>query len=100
MSAVDDERRLYECARKYQIIVKQFDQLIEMMDNKTKATRLSKRRRKSSSLRASDSSTIAAQPTPSCQQNYNDDDAFVQTITRFLHELRTDPSELDSSTCT
>ncbi|KAL0544986.1 hypothetical protein IC582_020117 [Cucumis melo] len=66
-----------------------------MMDNKKKATRLSKRRRTSSRPRTSNnSSTTTTQPTSSnFQQNYNDNEAFVQTITRFLHELRTDPTE-------
>ncbi|XP_023518736.1 uncharacterized protein LOC111782160 [Cucurbita pepo subsp. pepo] len=99
MSSVDDERRLYECARKYQIIVKQFDQLVEMMDNKKKAMRLSKRRRMFSNS-DNNLSTTVTQPTSDSQQNCNDDEAFVQTLTRFLHELKTDTTELDNSTRT
>lgn len=51
-----------------------------------------------SSRASNNSSTTATQPTSSnFQQNYNDDGAFVQTITRFLHELRTDQIEPDTS---
>ncbi|KAG4383701.1 hypothetical protein GLYMA_13G140400v4 [Glycine max] len=30
---LDDEKRLYECVRKYEIIVKQFDELMAIMSN-------------------------------------------------------------------
>ncbi|KOM29790.1 hypothetical protein LR48_Vigan797s000100 [Vigna angularis] len=63
---VRDEIRLYECARKYETIVKQ------------------SRRGSASDGRAS-----------SNQSNRNE--AIVQTVTRFLHELRTKSTDSDYS---
>ena len=32
----EDEKRLYQCVKKYKLIVKQFDELVELMNSKTK----------------------------------------------------------------
>ncbi|CAL9002320.1 unnamed protein product [Prunus brigantina] len=80
---VEEERRLYQCARKYEKIVKQFDELIEMMNTRS---RLPKRRK---------NSTTAA-PAPASQ--HEDNEVLAQTITRFLQDLRTNPAEPDCST--
>ena len=45
------------------------------------------------------SSSTAAPAAPSSQQPENNE-VFVQTITRFLQELKTDPIDPDSSTNT
>ncbi|RZC83608.1 hypothetical protein C5167_046393 [Papaver somniferum] len=97
MSREEDDRRQYQCLRKYEAIVKQvcgssvfrFDELIDMMNARTRPP---KRRRvsSSSSSRGSGSATTAA-PTP-VQPGM--DDLFVQTITRFLDELNTTASAL------
>ncbi|XP_026423824.1 uncharacterized protein LOC113320102 isoform X3 [Papaver somniferum] len=86
MSREEDDRRQYQCLRKYEAIVKQ---LIDMMNARTRPP---KRRRvsSSSSSRGSGSATTAA-PTP-VQPGM--DDLFVQTITRFLDELNTTASAL------
>ncbi|CAB4284283.1 unnamed protein product [Prunus armeniaca] len=82
---VEEERRLYQCARKYEKIVKQFDELIEMMNTRS---RLPKRRK--------NSTTAAPAPAPASQ--HEDNEVFAQTITRFLQDLRTNPAEPDCST--
>ncbi|TQD80397.1 hypothetical protein C1H46_034041 [Malus baccata] len=79
---VEEERRLYQCARTYEKIVKQCDELIGMMDTGSK---LPKRRKNSTTA-----------PAPASQQE--DNEVLVQTITRFLHDLRTNPAEPESST--
>ncbi|XP_038719435.1 uncharacterized protein LOC120012199 isoform X2 [Tripterygium wilfordii] len=66
-------RRLYQCARKYERIVKQFDELIEILDNRTRPP---KRRRVLSStisrllreLRAN-----SATDDPDCSTSNGDD---------------------------
>lgn len=79
---VDDDRRLYECARKYEIMVKQFDELAGMMNNKTTVPKRRKSRNGSAGARATVSSS-----------QRNNDEAIVQTVTRFLHELRASPTD-------
>ncbi|EXC16216.1 hypothetical protein L484_024387 [Morus notabilis] len=59
---VDDERRLYQNVRKYDKIVKQ-------------------------NSRTNNGSTTSTDPASSVRQD--DDEVFLQTITRFLHELKT-----------
>ncbi|CAJ1968524.1 unnamed protein product [Sphenostylis stenocarpa] len=83
---VNDEIRLYRCARKYETIVKQFDELVEIMNNTTTIpkTRRKSRRGGASGGKASGSSN---------QLNRNE--VIVQTVTRFLHELRTNPTDSD-----
>ncbi|CAL0321396.1 unnamed protein product [Lupinus luteus] len=78
---VDDERRLYECVRKYETVVNQIDELMGMMNNIGKKSRKS-RSRSASGARASVSSS---------QRNNNE--ALVQTLTRFLHELGANPTD-------
>ncbi|KAB1223829.1 hypothetical protein CJ030_MR2G009182 [Morella rubra] len=83
---VEDERRFHQCLKKYDKIVNQFDELIEMMNTKS---RLPKRRGGSSGSKGS-SSTAA--PSSSSQPADNNE-VFVQTITRFLHEIKTNPTD-------
>ncbi|GAY67830.1 hypothetical protein KPL70_017419 [Citrus sinensis] len=87
----DDERRLYQCVRKYKIIVKQFDELIEMMSARTKPP---KRRRVASRCGGS-SSNAATTTAPASSSQPDQNEVFVQTISRFLQDLRT---ESDSTT--
>ncbi|WCJ34534.1 hypothetical protein M5689_015839 [Euphorbia peplus] len=92
--AADDERRLYQCAKKYEQIVKQFDELIEMMN---KRARPPKRRKLSS--RGGGSSNVTAPGSPIQADN---NEVFVQTITKFLDTLQpeTDASCSKSTTST
>ncbi|KAK7355523.1 hypothetical protein VNO80_14781 [Phaseolus coccineus] len=78
---VRDEKRLHECARKYEIILKQFDELVGMMNNGTSLpkTKWQKSRKGTSGGRTSNQS--------------NTNEAIRQTVTRFLHELRTKPTD-------
>ncbi|KAG4970536.1 hypothetical protein JHK82_036225 [Glycine max] len=95
---LDDEKRLYECVRKYEIIVKQFDELMAIMSNgnavaKTKWRKVGSpnaaikegmqgRRGNASGGRAAASSIQT-----------NNNEIVVQTVTRFLHELRNNPTD-------
>ncbi|KAJ4704894.1 hypothetical protein OWV82_021738 [Melia azedarach] len=89
----EDERRLYRCVKKYKKIVKQFDELIEMISSRTKPP---KRRRVNSSSGGSSNAT-----TPASSSQPNNNEVFVQTISRFLHELRADSTtDPDGSTST
>ncbi|KAJ0028191.1 hypothetical protein Pint_35630 [Pistacia integerrima] len=89
----EDERRFYQCVRKYAKILKQFDQLVEMMNARTKPP---KRRRVASSSAGRSNATT---PVSSSQPDNNE--VFVQTISRFLKELRTDSTtNPDCSTST
>ncbi|CAN0926899.1 hypothetical protein LINGRAHAP2_LOCUS35575 [Linum grandiflorum] len=96
MSRIDDgERRLYQCARKYDQIVNQFDVLVEIM---TARARPPKRRRISSS-RSKSTNDDVAQISP--DEAGNDGQVFVETITKFLQELKDEPAvETDSSSST
>ncbi|KAJ0088059.1 hypothetical protein Patl1_32100 [Pistacia atlantica] len=86
----EDERRFYQCVRKYAKILKQFDQLVEMMNARTKP----QKRRRVASGRSN-----ATTPVSSSQPDNNE--VFVQTISRFLKELRTDSTtNPDCSTST
>ncbi|EOY07836.1 Uncharacterized protein TCM_022160 [Theobroma cacao] len=86
----EEENRLYQCLRKYQKIVKQFDELVEMMDVRARPP---KRRRNTRGSSGSIDPPSANQP--------DNGEAFVQTITRFLHELKSNPTtDPDSSTST
>ncbi|CAN1135503.1 hypothetical protein LINPERHAP2_LOCUS8885 [Linum perenne] len=95
MARIDDgERRLYQCARKYDQIVNQFDVLVEMM---TTRARRPKRRRISSSSKGANN----AVPHVSSYEAGNDGKVFVETITKFLQELSDEPAvETDSSSAT
>ncbi|XVE76185.1 hypothetical protein DITRI_Ditri12bG0152700 [Diplodiscus trichospermus] len=84
----EEEKRLYQCLRKYQTIVKQFDQLVEMMDARSRPP---KRRR---STRGSNSTNEPA----SANQPGNNGEVFVETITRFLHEVKSNPTT-DNPNC-
>ncbi|EEF42948.1 conserved hypothetical protein [Ricinus communis] len=77
----NDERKLYQCARKYEKIVKQFNKLIEMMNQRTRPPK----RRKLSS-RCKESSSDATAPASSSQPDSNE--VLVQSITKFLQDLR------------
>ncbi|KAB2622348.1 hypothetical protein D8674_024530 [Pyrus ussuriensis x Pyrus communis] len=67
----EEERRLSQSSLILGLIsVFRFDERIQMMDTRS---RLSKRRKE-------------------------DNEVFVRTITRFLHDLRTNPAEPDGST--
>ncbi|TKY52925.1 hypothetical protein E2542_SST24447 [Spatholobus suberectus] len=88
---VNDERRLYECARKYETIVKQFDELVEIMNN---GTAVPKKWRKSRRGSASGGRAAVSSSQP------NNNEALVQTVTRFLHELRIKPTDSDCSSST
>ncbi|KAF1860336.1 hypothetical protein Lal_00037675 [Lupinus albus] len=79
---VDDERRLYECVRKYETVVKQIDELMGMMNNNIGTKSRKNRSRSASGARASVSSS---------QRNNNE--ALVQTLTKFLHELGASPTD-------
>ncbi|KAL2323254.1 hypothetical protein Fmac_027633 [Flemingia macrophylla] len=80
---VNDERRLCECARKFEIIVKQFDELVGIMQNGIAVRKWPKNGRgRASGRRANVSSS---QP--------NNNEALVHTVTRFLHELGANPSD-------
>ncbi|QCE05969.1 hypothetical protein DEO72_LG9g978 [Vigna unguiculata] len=83
---VRDEIRLYECARKYEIIVKQFDELVGIMNTVPKTKWRKGGRGGASGRRAS-----------SNQNQSNRNEAIVQTVTRFLHELSTKSTDSDSS---
>ncbi|KAK4583245.1 hypothetical protein RGQ29_026147 [Quercus rubra] len=91
---IEEERRLYRCAVKYEKMVKQFDELIGIMN--TTKTRPPKRQRGSKE----NSSSSTAAPAASSSQQPENNEVFVQTITRFLQELKTDPTDPDSSTNT
>ncbi|KAK8512365.1 hypothetical protein V6N13_096986 [Hibiscus sabdariffa] len=71
-----EERRLNQCLRKYETMIKQFDELVEMMEVRSRPP---KRPR---STRGNNSSNEPA----------NHGEVFVQTITGFLHELKSDPN--------
>ncbi|KAJ1398455.1 hypothetical protein SESBI_31055 [Sesbania bispinosa] len=71
--ANDDDRRLYECARKYETIVKKVDELLGIMNKGTSV------------------------PKP---RKPNNNEALVQTVTRFLHELRANPKDSECSRST
>ncbi|GKV05635.1 hypothetical protein SLEP1_g17623 [Rubroshorea leprosula] len=73
----DDERRLNQCLSKYRIIAKQCDELVEIMEAKS---RTPKRRRGTKGNGSSSASASTTQP--------DNNDAFVQTVSRFLQELR------------
>ncbi|KAF4403486.1 hypothetical protein G4B88_008132 [Cannabis sativa] len=85
MSREDDEKRLYQSVRKYDKIVAQFDDLIDIMNSKTK---LPKRRKAPS---GSKGNTSTSAPPSSTVQNTDNDEVFAQKITKFLHELKTNP---------
>ncbi|KAJ1398454.1 hypothetical protein SESBI_31054 [Sesbania bispinosa] len=85
--ANDDARRLFECAKKYETIVKQVDELLGIMNKGTSVHKPRKSRRGSASVAVSSS-----QP--------NNNDALVQTVTRFLHELRANPKDSECSRST
>ncbi|KEH42233.1 hypothetical protein MTR_1g064480 [Medicago truncatula] len=83
----DDDRRLYECARKYEIIVKQFDELIGMMDNFTSIPKWQKSPRDN----ASNAKAVGSLSQP------KSNDEIVKTLTRFLHELGANPTDSECS---
>ncbi|KAL4339787.1 hypothetical protein GQ457_08G019400 [Hibiscus cannabinus] len=71
-----EERRLNQCLRKYETMIKQFDELVEMMDVRSRPPKRAR------STRGNNSSNEPA----------NQGEVFVQTITGFLHELKSDPN--------
>ncbi|KAK8632350.1 hypothetical protein V6N13_072744 [Hibiscus sabdariffa] len=73
-----EERRLNQCLRKYETMIKQFDELVEMMDVRSRPP---KRPR---SIRGNNSSN-----DPAASANHGE--VFVQTITGFLHQLKSNP---------
>ncbi|KAG2690177.1 hypothetical protein I3760_09G174600 [Carya illinoinensis] len=83
---VEDETRLHQCAKKYEKIVKQFDELIEIMNSRNCQP---KQQRGS---RGNSSTVAASQP--------EENEVVVQTITKFLHELKTNPTDPECSTST
>ncbi|XP_057476907.1 uncharacterized protein LOC130764622 [Actinidia eriantha] len=103
----DVDERQYLYVRKYHKMVKQFDELIEIMD--AKATQL-KRRRVSSSPRKSRSTSaggggshVAPPPDgrsnskPAATRQLNNNSILVETITRHLQDLKNEnPSDSDS----
>ncbi|KAB2060116.1 hypothetical protein ERO13_A11G324420v2 [Gossypium hirsutum] len=87
--STEEEQRLYQCLKKYQTIIKQFDELVESMDVRTRPPL----RRKSG--RGSNSSCNEAATTSTGIQPRDDENnggALVHTITRFLHELKSNPT--------
>ncbi|XP_022640940.1 uncharacterized protein LOC111242361 isoform X1 [Vigna radiata var. radiata] len=86
---VRDEIRLYECARKYETIVKQFDELMGIMNNDTTVPIPKTKWRKSGRGGASDGRASSNQS--------NRNEAIVQTVTRFLHELRNNSADSNYS---
>ncbi|KAI3849732.1 hypothetical protein MKW98_026646 [Papaver atlanticum] len=102
MSREEDDKRQYQCLRKYEAIVKQvcgssvfrFDELIDMMNARTRPP---KRRRVSSSSRGSVSASAASTTAAPTSVQPGMDDLFVQTITRFLDELNTTASASNST---
>ncbi|XVF55466.1 hypothetical protein PTKIN_Ptkin06aG0038400 [Pterospermum kingtungense] len=88
----DEEKRLCQCFKKYQTIVKQIDELVEIVDVRTRPP---KRTRKNT--KGSNSSNDPA----SANQPADNGEVLVQTITRFLHELKPNPTpDPDASTST
>ncbi|KAK7279352.1 hypothetical protein RJT34_24401 [Clitoria ternatea] len=83
----NDDKRLYECARKYEIIMKQFDELTGLMNNGNAVPKLQKGGKGS----ASGGKTA----TSSSQQKKNEE--LVQTVTKFLKELRTNTTDSEST---
>uniref|UniRef100_A0A2C9V8F4 Uncharacterized protein n=1 Tax=Manihot esculenta TaxID=3983 RepID=A0A2C9V8F4_MANES len=88
----EDEKRLYQCAKKYEKIVKQFDELMEIMNDRSRP--LKRRRRPSSSSKGSWKA-----PRPASPIEAENKEAFVHTITKFLHDLRA-KTDVDFSTST
>nr|KJB46550.1 hypothetical protein B456_007G373900 [Gossypium raimondii] len=84
--STEEEQRLYQCLKKYQTIIKQFDELVESMDVRTRPLRKSGRGSNSSSNEAATTLT-GIQP-----RDENNGGALVHTITRFLHELKSNPT--------
>ncbi|KAG4397001.1 hypothetical protein AAZX31_10G050800 [Glycine max] len=82
---LDDEKRLYECLRKYETIVKQFEELMGIMSNGNAVpkTKWRKGRRGNASGGGAAASSIQT----------NNNEVLVQTVTRFLHELRNNPRD-------
>ncbi|XWS66885.1 hypothetical protein CRYUN_Cryun05aG0239200 [Craigia yunnanensis] len=77
----EEEKRLYQSLRKYETIIKQFDELVEIMDVRTRPPR---RRRTTRGSNSSNEPVSANQP--------DNGEVFVQTITSFLQELKPNPT--------
>ncbi|KAK4281484.1 hypothetical protein QN277_012969 [Acacia crassicarpa] len=74
----EDDKSLYNCARKYGMIVKQFDELMGILNNTTNTPK-STRGRKAS---ASGTSMVGSSSQP--ESNV----ALAEAVTRFLQELK------------
>ncbi|XP_054805476.1 uncharacterized protein LOC129308391 [Prosopis cineraria] len=87
----EDDKSLYNCARKYDMIVKQFDELMGIMNNPTSIPKSTRSRKVS----ASGTSMAASSSQP------ESNGALAEAVTRFLHELRVSPTDsgFSSSTC-
>ncbi|XP_058740323.1 uncharacterized protein LOC131612572 [Vicia villosa] len=85
---VDDERRLHICAKKYETIIKQFDELMEIMNADNTLVQPRKRQKRSGSN--------ASTSTSSHQLYRESNEVILQTVTKFLQELGANPSDSDS----
>ncbi|CAK8543846.1 unnamed protein product [Lathyrus sativus] len=83
----DDETRLHTCAKKFETIVKQFDELMEIMDADNTLVKSRKRQKRS----RSDASTRVS----SHQLHRESNEVILKTVTKFLQELGTNPSDSD-----
>ncbi|KAF7818616.1 hypothetical protein G2W53_024071 [Senna tora] len=88
--AEQDEHRLYHCARKYDIIVKQFDELIEMMHSTSTIPKW-----KRSRIASASGTSVAVK---SSRPDHNE--ALAEKVTRFLNELRISPTDSGFSSST
>ncbi|KAK9280069.1 hypothetical protein L1049_013754 [Liquidambar formosana] len=80
MSQQRDDERQYRCLKKYEEIVKQVLLLDELTESMEAKNGMQNRRKNTNGSGASTSSTTG-------QDQGNINQVFVQTITRFLHDL-------------
>ncbi|KAF4382181.1 hypothetical protein F8388_008667 [Cannabis sativa] len=80
MSREDDEKRLYQSVRKYDKIVAQFDDLIDIMNSKTK---LPKRRKAPSGSKGNTSTS--APPSSTVQNTDNNEGGGNKPIKRIVY---------------
>ncbi|CAL5194032.1 unnamed protein product [Lathyrus oleraceus] len=80
---VDDETRLHICAKKFETIVKQFNELTGIMDADNTLVKPRKRQKRS----GSNGSTSVS----SHQLHRESNEVILKTVTKFLQELGTNP---------
>ncbi|XP_057954466.1 uncharacterized protein LOC131148639 [Malania oleifera] len=99
MSKGDDDARQYRCLKKYEEIVKQVLLIDELTDSMDLASKMSKRPKNSKGGSSSRSGVEggggggAAESEEQQQQGGDGNNkVFVDTITRFLNDLRSSPT--------